>query len=114
LLGPTLSHVFTFDPLKQSSTLEVVTEIAVLISLFSAGVKMPAPITVKRCADPVRLAWISITITVAMVAAFCYFVFDLPLGAGIFLGGILAPTNPVLGRVDIPAGNFSNVAVKVC
>ena len=96
VLGPTFLHLFTFDPVKQSSTLEVVTEIAVLISLFSAGVKMPVPITFKRWAAPIRLAWISMTISVAMVTAFCYFVFDLPLGAGILLGGILAPTDPVL------------------
>ena len=34
LLGPTLLNVFYFDPLKQSGLLEVLTEIAVLISLF--------------------------------------------------------------------------------
>ncbi|WP_194713081.1 cation:proton antiporter [Noviherbaspirillum soli] len=96
VLGPTFFHIFTFDPLKQSSTLEVATEIAVLISLFSAGVKMPVPVTIKRWAAPVRLAWVSMTITVFMVAAFCYFAFHLPLGAGILLGGILAPTDPVL------------------
>ncbi|MBV0881566.1 cation:proton antiporter [Noviherbaspirillum sp. L7-7A] len=96
LLGPTFLHIFAFDPLKQSAMLEVATEIAVLISLFSAGVKMPVPVTFKRWAAPVRLAWVSMTITVALVAAFCYFVFSLPLGAGILLGGILAPTDPVL------------------
>jgi NhaP-type Na+/H+ or K+/H+ antiporter len=85
VLGPTILHIFTFDPLKQSSTLEVATEIAVLISLFSAGVKMPVPFTFKRWAAPVRLAWVSMTITVAMVAAFCYFVFNLPVGAAILL-----------------------------
>jgi NhaP-type Na+/H+ or K+/H+ antiporter len=74
----------------------VATEIAVLISLFSAGVKMPVPVTLKRWSAPVRLAWVSMTITVAMVAAFCHFVFGLPIGAGILLGGILAPTDPVL------------------
>ena len=43
LLGPMLLNLFYFDPLKQSALLEVMTEIAVLISLFSAGVKMPVP-----------------------------------------------------------------------
>jgi NhaP-type Na+/H+ or K+/H+ antiporter len=35
-------------------------------------------------------------VTVAMVAAFAFYVLDLPLGAGILLGAILAPTDPVL------------------
>lgn len=35
-------------------------------------------------------------ITVALVAAFAYFLLDLPLGAGVLLGAIVAPTDPVL------------------
>ena len=96
LLGPTFLSIFHFDPLKQSAVLEITTEIAVLISLFSAGVKMPVPVTIKRWNAPVRLAWISMTITVVLITAFSYFVFGLPLGAGILLGAILAPTDPVL------------------
>ena len=41
LLGPTILNLFYFDPIKQSVVLEKLTEFAVLISLFSAGVKMP-------------------------------------------------------------------------
>ena len=36
------------------------------------------------------------TITVALIAGFCHFALDLPLGAGILLGAVLAPTDPVL------------------
>ena len=36
------------------------------------------------------------TITVALVAAFAYYVLGLPLGAGVLLGAIVAPTDPVL------------------
>lgn len=96
VVGPTVLNVFHFNPLKQSALLEVLTEVAVLISLFSAGVKMPAPITFTRWRAPVLLATVSMTASVAMVAAFSYYVFDLPLGAGILLGAIVAPTDPVL------------------
>lgn len=96
LVGPTVLNVFHFNPLKQSALLEVLTEVAVLISLFSAGVKMPAPVTFKRWRTPVLLATVSMTLSVAMVAAFAYYVFDLPLGACILLGAIVAPTDPVL------------------
>jgi NhaP-type Na+/H+ or K+/H+ antiporter len=96
LMGPTLLGFFYFDPQKQSALLELLTEIAVLISLFSAGVKMPVPVKWVHWRGPVRLAWISMTITVGLIAGFAYFILGLPLGAGILLGAVLAPTDPVL------------------
>jgi len=96
VLGPAGFHVFSFDPIGQSHLLETLTEIAVLVSLFSAGVKMPVPIRWPRWVPALRLAWVSMTISVALVAAFAYYVLGLPIGAGILLGAILAPTDPVL------------------
>ena len=96
ILGPVVLGVFRFGAVEQSHVLETLTEIAVLISLFSAGVKMPVPITFKRWGPSFRLAWVSMSITVALVAAFGHYVLGLPIGAGILLGAILAPTDPVL------------------
>ena len=96
LLGPVVLGIFSFDAIKQSHVLETLTEIAVLISLFSAGVKMPVPISFKRWGPSFRLAWLSMTISVALVALFAHFVLSMPLGAAILLGAILAPTDPVL------------------
>jgi NhaP-type Na+/H+ or K+/H+ antiporter len=96
LVGPTVFDVFHFNPLQQSALLEVLTEVAVLISLYSAGVKMPAPISFARWRAPILLASVSMAVSVGMVAAFAYYVLGLPLGAGVLLGAILAPTDPVL------------------
>ncbi len=96
IAGPMVLNLFHFDPLKQSALLELLTEVAVLISLFSAGIKMPVPVLPRRWRPPILLAWVSMTLTVAMVAAFSYYLLGLPLGAGILLGAILAPTDPVL------------------
>ena len=96
LVGPTVLNLFHFNPLKQSALLEVLTEAAVLISLFSAGVKMPVPFQWPHWRAPVLLATLSMSLSVAMVAGFAYFLLDLPLGAGILLGAIVAPTDPVL------------------
>lgn len=96
LLGPMVLGFFRFDPIAESHLLETLTEVAVLVSLFSAGVKMPVPITRARWAPAIRLAWISMTISVALVAAFAWLVLDLPLGVSVLLGAILAPTDPVL------------------
>lgn len=95
-LGPTGFDFFYFDPLRGAAPLEVLTEIAVLISLFSAGVKMPVPIRPPRWRTPFRLAWVSMIVTVGLIASFAWFVLDLSLGAGILLGAVLAPTDPVL------------------
>jgi NhaP-type Na+/H+ or K+/H+ antiporter len=102
LAGPTALGLFHFNPLKQAALLEVLTEAAVLISLFAAGVKLPAPVTWARWRSPVLLAFLSMALTVILVAAFGYHVLGLPLGAAVLLGGILAPTDPVLaGDVQV-------------
>ena len=96
LVGPTVLDLFHFNPLKESALLESLTEVAVLISLFSAGVKMPVPFSFTRWRSPILLATVSMTITVVMVAEFAYYVLGMPLGAGVLLGAIVAPTDPVL------------------
>jgi NhaP-type Na+/H+ or K+/H+ antiporter len=96
VLGPMVLNMFRFDPVNNAKMLETLAEIAVLISLFSVGVKMPVPFTFKRWSLSLRLAWLSMSITVGIVAAFSYYVLKLPLGTGVLLGAILAPTDPVL------------------
>jgi len=96
LVGPSALNLFHFNPLQESALLQTLTEVAVLISLFSAGVKMPVPFTLSRWRAPILLATVSMAITVGLVAAFAYFLLDLPLGAGVLLGAIVAPTDPVL------------------
>ncbi|MBK7280277.1 cation:proton antiporter [Candidatus Aalborgicola defluviihabitans] len=96
ICGPSGLNLYHFNPLKDSALLETLTEVVVLISLFSAGVKMPGPFSLARWRTPILLATVSMTITVGLIAALAYFVLGLPLGAGVLLGAILAPTDPVL------------------
>jgi NhaP-type Na+/H+ or K+/H+ antiporter len=96
LLGPLVLNWFAFDPLLQSGLLEPVVEVAILISLFSAGIKMPVPVTLGRWMPAIRLAWLAMAMSVAFIAFFAILVLQLPLGAAILLGAILAPTDPVL------------------
>jgi sodium/hydrogen antiporter len=96
VVGPSVLNVFHFNPLKESALLEALTEVAVLISLFSAGVKMPVPFSLPRWRAPILLATVSMALTVGMVAAFAHFLLGLPWGAGVLLGAIVAPTDPVL------------------
>lgn len=96
IVGPMGLAWFHFNPLKESALLEVVTEIVVLISLFAAGVKMPVPVQFRHWNTPVRLAFVSMAVTVGLVACFAYGLLDLSLGAAVLLGAVVAPTDPVL------------------
>ncbi|TCO70700.1 cation:proton antiporter [Chromatocurvus halotolerans] len=96
ILGPSIVGAFHFNPLEQAHLLEVLAEIAVLVSLFVAGMKMPVPFIWREWRVPVRLAFVSMTISVALTAAFGFYVLALPLGAAVLLGAVLAPTDPVL------------------
>lgn len=96
LLGPTFLDQFHFNPLERAAVLEVVTEIAVLISLFVAGLKLAAPVGDRLWWVPFRLATVSMVVTVALIAVIGVTLLDLPLGAAVLLGAVLAPTDPVL------------------
>lgn len=84
------------DLLAHPVVLERVAEAAVLISLFGVGLKLGLPLSHEGWRLPLRLALVSMTITVALVAAIGVYGLGLSLGAAILLGAILAPTDPVL------------------
>lgn len=96
VVGPMGFGLFHFNPLEESALLEFLTEVAVLISLYCAGVKMPAPVTFRRWRNPLQLAVVSMTLTVGLVTLFGYYWLALPLGAAVLLGAVVAPTDPVL------------------
>ena len=84
------------DVVTHASALERVTELAVIVSLFTAGLKLRVPVLDRRWLIAVRLAVASMAITVALVATAIVTVLGLPWGVGIIVGAILAPTDPVL------------------
>ncbi|HEY0592363.1 MAG TPA: cation:proton antiporter [Thermoanaerobaculia bacterium] len=96
LLGPRGAELFDLHPLDDSRLLERLAEIAVIISLFSAGLKLRLDPRDRLWREPIRLAFVSMATTVALIAAAGVGLLGLPLGAAILLGAILAPTDPVL------------------
>ena len=95
-LGPAGWDLMTPDPLAWSAILERVAEVAVLISLFAVGLKLGLPLADRGWRLPVRLALVSMTITVVLIAVLGVLGLGLSLGAAVLLGAILAPTDPVL------------------
>lgn len=83
-------------PLEHAALLERVTEAAVIISLFSAGLKLRLPLKDPQWRVSLRLALGAMVLTVGMVTLVGVGALGLPLGAAVLLGAILAPTDPVL------------------
>lgn len=96
VLGPTGLGAFEFEPADNSGVLEVITEVAVLISLFAAGLKLAAPLGHRSWWQPFSLATLTMGLSITMVAAAGVYLLDLSWAAAILLGAILAPTDPVL------------------
>ncbi|WNG40413.1 sodium:proton antiporter [Archangium violaceum] len=84
------------DPYARAKLLEHLTEIAVLISLFTTGLKMRAPLTAPEWRIAVRLASLTMVLTIGLVTVVGVWLMGLPLGAAVLLGAVLAPTDPVL------------------
>jgi sodium/hydrogen antiporter len=105
-LGPGGVGVITLDPRRDADVLERVAEVALLISLFTVGLRIGnTALFDRRWLIPLRLAFISMAATVALIAAVGVWGLGLPLGAAVLLGAILAPTDPVLASaVQTEAG----------
>ena len=84
------------DVIRDAPLLERFTEVAVVISLFGAGLKLRLPIRNRRWIPPLLLASVGMAITVALVAVAGVASLGLSVGAAVLLGALLAPTDPVL------------------
>jgi NhaP-type Na+/H+ or K+/H+ antiporter len=101
-IGPLGVGLLRVDPLAEAEALERVTEVALILSLFAAGLKLRTPLTDGRWRLPLRLAVVSMALTVGLVAAVGVWGLGLGLGAAVLLGAVLAPTDPVLaGDVQV-------------
>lgn len=103
-LSPVGLALIKLDAFKNAVLLERLTEIAVLVSLFTCGMKLEFRWRDGRWRIPVQLATVSMLLTVAAVTALGVYLLNLPLGAAVLLGAILAPTDPVLAS-DVQVSN---------
>ena len=103
-MGPWGWGLFKLGAFKNLLLLERLTEVALLISLFTAGMKLELPFSDKRWRIPVQLATVSMLLTVAAITAVGVWLLNLPVGAAVLLGAILAPTDPVLAS-DVQIAN---------
>ncbi len=95
-LGPWGVGLLRVDAVEDASIVERLTEIAVIVSLFTAGLKLRLPAFDRRWRAPVLLATLAMVLSVAGIAAVAVVALGLSLGAAVLLGALLAPTDPVL------------------
>ena len=96
VLGPLGFGVASIQPLDQAKLFERAAELVVIVSLFTAGLKLRAPFQDGKWKVPVRLAFVSMALTVGLITLVGVYGLGLPLGAAVLLGAVLAPTDPVL------------------
>lgn len=99
VLGPAVLGWLPLDLEKDVGVLQPLFLVTVLISLFTVGLKLRTPeaiFTRKLWRLPLRLAGPSMLITIALVAVLAAVGLGFAWPAAILLGGILAPTDPVL------------------
>ena len=94
LLSPYGLNLVQLRP--EAKFLERVTELVVLVSLFSCGLKVNRPLTAWAWNSTIRLIGFLMPISIFAVAAIGHWILHLDWGAAILLGAILAPTDPVL------------------
>jgi NhaP-type Na+/H+ or K+/H+ antiporter len=95
-LGPWGVGLLRLDAIQDASWLERLTEVAVIISLFTAGLKLRLPASDRRWRVAILLATAAMMLTIGGIAAFAVAAVGLPLGTAVLLGAVLSPTDPVL------------------
>lgn len=95
-IGPQGQAMLDIDLFENAKIVEHVAEAALLISLFSAGMKLGVPLADRRWLLPVRLATTGMVLTTLFIAALGMVCLQLPAASALLLAAILAPTDPVL------------------
>ncbi len=105
VMGPGGFGIIDIDVFRDAGLLAWMSEAAVLISLFAIGLKLMIPLRDPRWLIPLRLAFPTMAITVGLVTCIGVFGLGMSVGAAMLLGGILAPTDPVLASgIQVESG----------
>jgi len=96
VLGPAGFGLLRMDVEGQRTWMEVLTEVAVIVSLFVGGLKLRLPLRHPTWRPALLLAGPVMLLSIVGVALIGSRFLGLPLFEALLLGAILAPTDPVL------------------
>lgn len=105
-IGPAGLDISQPEPGGQMLLLERIVEIALLISLFSAGLKLRQPLANSRWRLSLRLALLGVFVSVAAIVPIAL-LFGFPFGIALLLAVAISPTDPVLAA-DVHVENASD------
>ena len=91
------------DPVDDAELVLRLSELAVIVALFSTGLKLDRELSLSGWSSVLRLLGVAMPLAIVGVAAFGALAMGLSLGAAIVLAAALAPTDPVLAG-DIGVG----------
>ena len=95
--------VHWIDPVADAEPIERLTEAALVMALFSAGLKLERPLTFADWSSVTRLLLIAMPLTIGAIALLGDGLLGVSAAAALLLGAALAPTDPVLAG-DIGVG----------
>lgn len=84
------------DAIQHGVLVERLAELAVIISLMSAGLKLDRRLGWRTWRSTWGLLALTMPLSIAALAAGGYWIVGLPLAAAVLLGAVIAPTDPVL------------------
>ena len=91
------------DPVDDAEVVQRLAEFALIVALFSTGLKLDRRLSWREWGSVVRLLGIVMPLTIVAIALFGSLAMGLSLAAAVVLGAALAPTDPVLAG-DIGVG----------
>ncbi|MFJ1269167.1 cation:proton antiporter [Legionella lytica] len=91
------------NPLKNSQLTERLTELALIISLLGAGLKLDRPLGWSNWNVTWRLLGITLPLSIGFMTLLLMYLLDLPFIVSFLLGALIAPTDPVLAS-DVQVG----------
>ncbi|HEX8086245.1 MAG TPA: cation:proton antiporter [Solirubrobacteraceae bacterium] len=95
-LGLHLLDVDPLSPLQGDRVAERISEIAILLAVFTAGLSIARLVSLRQWRAVAVLLAIVMPLTIAAIALFATQAMGLSFAAAVLLGAILAPTDPVL------------------
>ncbi|WP_240475730.1 cation:proton antiporter [Herbaspirillum rhizosphaerae] len=110
LLGSSGVGLIHIDLRAHADVLTVITRVALLLSLFTVGLKLRVAFRGEGSRLwwlPLRLGVLSMLITVPLLAISISFLFGMPFAVAMLLSAILAPTDPVLAS-DVQVKNVDD------
>lgn len=88
--------VSPIDPIGDHTLVERLSELALIVAVFSAGLTVERYVRKRSVISVAILLLVVMPLTIALIALFGYYAMGLSFGAALLLGAVLAPTDPVL------------------